>query len=51
MVGSPPTSAWSFDSLPPCAYLLNISVGVLLTTGNPGEDPLPLWDYIAFCKG
>ena len=49
LVGSPPAPSWSFASLPPCAYLLEISVTVLLTTGD--TEPLPLWDYIAFCKG
>jgi hypothetical protein len=49
MVGSPPAPAWSFSSLPPCAYLLKISVDPLLTTGD--SVPLPLEDYIAFCKG
>ncbi len=49
LVGSPPAPSWSFASLPPCAYLLQISVTVLLTTGD--TEPLPLWDYIAFCKG
>jgi hypothetical protein len=48
LVGSPPAPAWSFASLPPCAYLLELSVTVLLTTGD--TEPLPLWDYIAFCK-
>ena len=49
LVGSPPAPAWSFASLPPCAYLLEISVGVLLTTGD--GVPNPIVDYIAFCKG
>src|SRR5436190_4858718 len=47
--GSPPQPAWDFNSLPPCAYLLKISVGVLLTTGDSVPDPLV--DYVAFCKG
>ncbi len=49
LTGTPPVPSWSFASLPPCAYLLEISVAVLLTTGD--TEPLPLWDYIAFCKG
>jgi hypothetical protein len=49
MVGSPPAPAWSFADLPPCAYLLKLSVSVLLTNGESGPDPLV--DYIAFCKG
>lgn len=44
-----PTAAWTFAKLPPCAYLLKLSVDPLLTTGD--SVPLPLVDYIAFCKG
>jgi hypothetical protein len=44
-------SGWSFPELSPCAYLLKLAVDVLLTTGDPGSDPAPLEDYIAFCKG
>lgn len=44
-----PPQPWTFASLPPCAYLLNLSVTVLLTTGDSVPDPLR--DYIAFCKG
>ncbi|WP_422935046.1 hypothetical protein [Sinomonas sp. P47F7] len=44
-----PTGGWSFDSLAPCAYLLSLSVEVLLTTGDSVPYP-PLTDYIAFCK-
>jgi hypothetical protein len=40
---------WTFSDLDPCAYLLKLSVDPLLTTGD--SDPLPLVDYIAFCKG
>jgi hypothetical protein len=47
--GSPPAPEWDFASLPPCAYLLDLYVGVLLTTGD--STPLDLHDYIAFCKG
>ena len=49
MVGSPPAPAWTFEALPPCAYLLKLSVSVLLTTGD--AVPEPIGDYIAFCKG
>jgi hypothetical protein len=49
MVGSPPAPAWTFEALPPCAYLLKLSVSVLLTTGDAVPDPIV--DYIAFCKG
>ena len=46
---APPTrDGWTFTSLPPCAYLLKLSVDVLLTTGD--STPSPLIDYIAFCK-
>jgi hypothetical protein len=44
-----PAGGWTFKSLPPCAYLLKLSVDVLLTTGD--SVPLPLIDYVAFCKG
>lgn len=47
--GTATPSGWTFASLPPCAYLLDMSVTVLLTTGD--TEPLPLYDYIAFCKG
>jgi hypothetical protein len=47
--GTATPSGWTFASLPPCAYLLDMSVTVLLTTGD--SVPLPLYDYIAFCKG
>lgn len=49
MIGSPPAPAWSFNALPPCAYLLKLSVSVLLTTGDGA--PSPIVDYVAFCKG
>jgi hypothetical protein len=49
LAGSPPEPAWSFEKLPPCAYLLKLSVSVLLTNGEGGPDPIV--DYIAFCKG
>jgi hypothetical protein len=35
-------------SLTPCAYIVTLSVGVLLTTGD--SVPLPIQDQIAFCK-
>lgn len=47
--GTATPSGWTFASLPPCAYLLDTSVTALLTTGD--SVPLPLYDYIAFCKG
>ena len=36
------------SNLRPCAYLVTLSVGVLLTDGD--HDPDPLIDQIAFCK-
>ncbi|HEY1368262.1 MAG TPA: hypothetical protein VGF23_14155 [Gaiellaceae bacterium] len=47
--GTATPSGWTFDALPPCAYLLKLSVEVLLTTGDGIPDDLV--DYIAFCKG
>jgi len=49
LFGTADADGWTFASLPPCAYLLKLSVGVLLTTGD--GSPSPLVDYIAFCKG
>jgi hypothetical protein len=49
--GSPPVPEWTFGDLAPCAYLLKLAVSVLLTTGDPGGNPGPVEDYIAFCKG
>jgi hypothetical protein len=47
--GTATPHGWTFTSLPPCAYLLKLTVDALLTTGD--GNPLPLTDYIAFCKG
>ena len=47
--GTATPHGWTFASLPPCAYLLKLTVDALLTTGD--GNPLPLTDYIAFCKG
>ena len=47
--GTATPSGWTFDTLPPCAYLLKLTVDALLTTGD--GTPSPLTDYIAFCKG
>jgi len=49
--GTATPDGWHFASLPPCAYLLKLSVDVLLTTGDADISPEPLVDYIAFCKG
>ncbi len=40
-------NGWSLAALTPCAYIVNLSVNLLLTTGD--SDPLPLIDQIAFC--
>jgi hypothetical protein len=42
-LSGPPVS-----KLKPCAYLVTLSVDVLLTDGD--NDPDPLYDQIAFCK-
>ncbi|HET7378574.1 MAG TPA: hypothetical protein VFJ24_00900, partial [Gaiellales bacterium] len=47
--GTADPNGWTFKGLSPCAYLLKLTVDPLLTTGD--SDPLPLVDYIAFCKG
>jgi hypothetical protein len=44
-----PSGGWTFGSLAPCAYILELTVQVLLTTGDAIPDDLV--DYIAFCKG
>lgn len=46
--GTATPSGWSVASLTPCAYIVTLSVEVLLTTGD--SAPLPLQDQIAFCK-
>ncbi len=43
------TVAYSVASLPDCAYILTLSVNLLLTTGS-SDFPGPLQDQIAFCK-
>jgi hypothetical protein len=48
LFGTADPDGWTFASLPPCAYLLKLSVDVLLTTGD--GVPSALVDYIAFCK-
>lgn len=42
------THSFSVASLRPCAYLITLQVGVLLTNGD--SSPSPLFDQIAFCK-
>jgi hypothetical protein len=39
---------WTVGGLPPCAYIVTLSVQVLLTTGD--AVPSNLYDQIAFCK-
>ena len=46
--GTAVPSGWSMASLPPCAYLVMLSVQILLTTGDGIPDNL--FDQIAFCK-
>lgn len=42
------TPGFPVSDLTPCAYLVTLSVDLLLTTGD--TQPLPLQDQIAFCK-
>jgi hypothetical protein len=46
--GTADPSGWTFASLKPCAYLVTLSVNVLLTDGDNVPDPV--YDQIAFCK-
>ncbi|HKA07177.1 MAG TPA: hypothetical protein VKD71_07955 [Gemmataceae bacterium] len=46
--GTATPDGWTFASLPACAYVVFISVEVLLTNGH--DVPVPIWDHIAFCK-
>jgi hypothetical protein len=46
--GTATPNGWNFGDLVKCAYLLTLSVGVLLTTGDSVPDNLI--DQIAFCK-
>jgi hypothetical protein len=43
------TPTFPVASLQPCAYIITLSVTLLLTTGD--SAPNPLIDQIAFCKG
>lgn len=40
--------SFNFSLLPNCAYIVKLSVGLLLTTGD--SSPLPIGDEIGFCK-
>jgi hypothetical protein len=46
--GTATPSGFTVAALSPCAYLVRLSVELLLTTGD--SEPLPLTDYVAFCK-
>jgi hypothetical protein len=50
LFGTASPSGWTFAEIPACAYLLKLSVDVLLTTGETDIQPEPYVDYIAFCK-
>jgi hypothetical protein len=43
-----PSGGWTLGSLQDCAYIVTLSVNVLLTNGD--SAPSPLYDQIAFCK-
>jgi hypothetical protein len=42
------TNPFNISNLEPCAYLVTLSVDLLLTTGDD-SFPNPLQDQIAFC--
>ncbi len=46
--GTAVPDGWTLASLEPCAYIVTLSVNVLLTTGD--DTPSPRYDQIAFCK-
>lgn len=46
--GSGVPKGWKLSALPDCAYYVDLSVNVLLTTGD--AVPSPLHDLFAFCK-
>ncbi len=41
-------NGWTLADLPDCAYYVQLSVNVLLTTGD--AVPSPIYDLFAFCK-
>ena len=45
---APPSPVWTVSSLPSCAFIVTLSVQILLTTGDGVPDNLI--DQIAFCK-
>ena len=48
--GTAAQSGWTLSQLQDCAYIVTLSVNVLLTNGDPGSEPSPIHDQIAFCK-
>jgi len=46
--GTATPSGFVVADLPPCAYIVGLTVGLLLTTGD--SAPNPLYDQLAFCK-
>ena len=42
-------SGWTVKDLEPCAYVVQLQVSILLTTGDENFGP-PLYDFISFCK-
>ncbi len=42
-------SGWTVANLEPCAYVVQLQVDILLTTGDENFGP-PLYDFISFCK-
>ena len=44
----PAPPGWTVASLVPCAYVVQLSATLLLTTGD--SVPNPLYDLMAFCK-
>jgi hypothetical protein len=46
--GGAPGSTWTVAGLPPCAYIVDMSATLLLTTGESHPDPLT--DRMPFCK-
>jgi hypothetical protein len=42
------TNSFVFSTLTDCAYIITLSVSLLLTTGD--SIPNPVYDQIGFCK-
>jgi hypothetical protein len=45
---TPAAPLWSFAALPNCAYVVDLSATLLLTTGD--SHPLPITDRVGYCK-